>query len=333
LSNSAFVGGGEVQDFENDFAKAHGVPFAVGCGSGTDALTLTLRALGIGPGDEVIVPSMTFVATAEAVVHVGATPIIADVDDDKLLLSPYEVEKVRSPRTVAVIPVHLYGHVVSFDWIKAWKASGLHVIEDAAQAHLAHSNGEYVGSHSDAACFSFYPGKNLGAFGDGGMVISNNAVISDQVRLLRDHGRTSKYEHDVVGWCSRLDGLQAAILRAKLPHLQGWTDARRALAGRYLEHLGNLVVPWDEGAVHHLLVARVGQPDLVADYLRTRSIATGRHYPLALSEQPWLAGGKPTPNAENAARSVLSLPLDPLMSSDEVDAVSAAVLEVTRKIG
>lgn len=327
VAGSAFIGGEEVEAFEQEFAMAHGSPAAVGCGSGTDALALTLRALGVGPGDEVVVPSMTFVATAEAVVHVGATPVLADVDGDTLLLSPDDVEKVRTSRTVAVIPVHLYGHIVPFEAIDGWKATGLLVIEDAAQAHLGVSGGEYVGSRSDAACFSFYPGKNLGAFGDGGMVVSRDESVVDEVRRLRDHGRVSKYKHDVPGWCSRLDGLQAAVLRAKLPHLLSWTEARRELAAQFLERLGGLLVPWDEGAVHHLLVARINAPEHVADVLRSRNIATGRHYPLALSQQPWLAHVGSTPNAEQAAESVLSLPMDPMMSPGEVDAVSAALIE------
>ena len=327
IAGSAFIGGEEVEAIEGDFATAHGSSAAAGCGSGTDALALTLRALGVGPGDEVIVPSMTFVATAEAVVHVGATPVLADVDRDTLLLSPDHVEQVRTPRTVAVVPVHLYGHIVPFEAIDAWKAAGLLVVEDAAQAHLGESSGEYVGSRSDAACFSFYPGKNLGALGDGGMVISRNASIINEVRRLRDHGRVSKYTHDVPGWCSRLDGLQAAVLRTKLPHLRSWTEARRALASQYRERLGTLLVPWDSGAVHHLLVARTSEPERVVDVLRSKDIVTGRHYPLALSQQPWLAQVGSTPNAERAAESVLSLPIDPLMRPDQVDTVSDALLE------
>lgn len=327
IKNSAFIGGNEVASFEVEFASAHQSVAAVGCGSGTDALALVLRALGVGPGDEVIVPSMTFVATAEAVVHVGATPVVADVDPDTLLLTTEEVGKVRTPQTAAVIPVHLYGHIVPFETIDEWKDSGLLVVEDAAQAHLGEWQREFVGTRSDGACFSFYPGKNLGAMGDGGMVTSNSQSVIDEVRRLRDHGRVSKYVHDVPGWCSRLDGLQAAVLRVKLAHLQGWTESRRKLASRYLERLGDLLVPWEEGAVHHLLVVRVDEPDHVAEVLGSRAIATGRHYPVALSQQPWLAGHTPTPNAEDAARTVLSLPMDPLMTMEEVDFVSDVLLE------
>ena len=327
IEDSAFIGGDQVVSFENEFASAHRSTAAVGCGSGTDALALALRALGVGPGQEVIVPSMTFVATAEAVVHVGATPVIADVDPQTLLLSVGEVEKVRSPRTVAVIPVHLYGHIVPFDNIEHWMDSGLMVVEDAAQAHLGEWQGEFVGSMGNVACYSFYPGKNLGAMGDGGMVTSNDTALVDEVRRLRDHGRVSKYVHDIPGWCSRLDGLQAAILRVKLAHLEAWTKSRRDLASSYLEQLGELLVPWDDGAVHHLLVARVPEPDRVAEVLGSRGISTGRHYPVALSEQPWLASFASTPNAESAAATVLSLPMDPLMATDDVEVVSEALLE------
>lgn len=326
VEGSAFIGGDEVSNFESEFASAHRSPAAVGCGSGTDALALLLRALGVGPGDEVIVPSMTFVATAEAAVHVGATPVVADVDPETLLLRVEDVDRVRTPRTVAVIPVHLYGHIVPFEAIDAWKSSGLKVIEDAAQAHLGEWRGEYVGSRSDGACFSFYPGKNLGALGDGGLVMSNDRAVVDEVRRLRDHGRVSKYVHDVPGWCSRLDGLQAAVLRVKLAHLRGWTEARRSLASLYLERLGELLVPWEEGAVHHLLVARMDDPERVAEELGSLGIATGRHYPVALSQQPWLADGSSTPSAEDAAATVLSLPMDPLMAKEEIEFVSDALL-------
>ncbi|HEX7097889.1 MAG TPA: DegT/DnrJ/EryC1/StrS family aminotransferase [Acidimicrobiia bacterium] len=326
IEGSSFIGGDHLKRFEGAFADAHGLPAAAGCASGTDALALALRALGIGPGDEVVVPGMTFVATAEAVVHAGAAPVLADVDPVTLLLTPETVEPVLTERTRAVIPVHLYGHVVPFDHIRAWKERGLLVIEDAAQAHLATWNGEFVGTYGDAACFSFYPGKNLGAFGDGGIVVSREVSVVDEVRRIRDHGRHSKYTHDVVGWCSRLDGLQAAILDVKLRHLPEWTESRRAHADRYRRALGDHLVPWEEGAVHHLLVARAPDPDGVASRLADAGIGTGRHYPVALSQQPWLAGPS-LPASEKAADDVISLPMDPLMTPEEVDRVAEAFLE------
>ena len=329
LERSAFIGGESVRHFEEAFGAAHGAPAGAGCASGTDALTLALRALGVGIGDEVIVPSMTFVATAEAVAHVGATPVVADVDPTTLLLTPETVAARRTERTRAVIAVHLYGHVVPFDALAGWRRSGLLVIEDSAQAHLATWRGEPIGSVGHAACFSFFPGKNLGALGDGGMVLARDQALVDEVRLLRDHGRRSKYAHDVVGWCSRLDGLQAAVLNVKLAHLEGWTRQRCVIADRYRQLLGDQLVPWESGAVHHLLVARFADRDSVQTHLSTAGVETGVHYPIPLALQPWLApAGWATPAAENAAAEVLSLPIDPLMDLEEIDYVCRA-LETT----
>jgi dTDP-4-amino-4,6-dideoxygalactose transaminase len=333
IETSAFVGGSEVAAFEQAFADAHGQRFAIGCGSGTDALALALRASGIGPGDEVVVPSMTFVATAEAVVHCGATPVIVDVDPDTLLLDPEQVERRRSSRTRAVLPVHLYGQVVPFEHLAAWRRDGLVVIEDAAQAHLATFEGEFVGARSDAACFSFYPGKNLGALGDGGMVLTGDETLAVRVRSLRDHGRHGKYVHDEIGWCSRLDGLQAAVLAVKLRQLQRWTDSRRQLARAYATALAGIdevrLLPWNDGAVHHLLVAMVPPTsrEAIQGLLGEAGVGSGIHYPVPLSKQPSLAPWAVScPVAEAAAESVLSLPMDPLMTGDEV-AYVAGVLD------
>lgn len=329
LGTSAFVGGPEVATFEEAFGAAHATGPGAGCGSGTDALSLALRALGVGPGDEVVVPSMTFVATAEAVVHAGATPVVADVDPVTLLLTPATVDAVMTDRVRAVVPVHLYGHLVPFDHLQAWRDAGLVVVEDSAQAHLAEWEGVPVGSVGHAACFSFFPGKNLGALGDGGMVLSTSPEVLAEVRALRDHGRTSKYLHDRVGDCSRLDGLQAAVLAVKLRHLPAWTARRREVADRYRSALPDgLLVPWTEGAVHHLLVVRVADRDAVQSAMKRDGVASGVHYPVPLTEQPWLAATGPAaaPAAEQAAREVLSLPIDPLMTDDEVDVVVDALV-------
>ncbi|MEZ5168679.1 MAG: DegT/DnrJ/EryC1/StrS family aminotransferase [Acidimicrobiales bacterium] len=328
IESSSFVGAASGAAFEDAFAAAHGVDHALGVGSGTDALALALRALGVGPGDEVIVPSMTFVATAEAVVHVGAKPVIVDVDPATLLIDAAAVQAARTERTAAVMPVHLFGHVVGADLIRSWQADGLRVVEDAAQAHLASWRDEGVGTVGDAACFSFYPGKNLGAFGDGGAVITNSEDVAARVAKLRDHGRESKYLHDEIGWCSRLDGLQAAVLEVKLRHLPEWTEARRVLAERYRERLGDRLVPWEAGAVHHLLVSRPGadRRDALLEAPAAQGIGVGIHYPVALSEQPSLAAfARPTPNAEAAAAAILSLPMDPLMRLSEVEYVCDVV--------
>ncbi len=333
IARSSFVGGPDVEAFEGALADIHGRAFAVGCGSGSDALTLALLASGIGPGDEVIVPATTFVATAEAVVLAGATPVLADVTPRDLLISEESVAAVRTARTRAVIPVHLYGNPVPFDMIARWRSSGLVVIEDAAQAHLANWKGQSIGHASGLACLSFYPGKNLGALGDGGAVLADDHDVVERLRLLRDHGSASKYEHVQVGYCSRLDGLQAALLAVKLRHLAEWTEARRRLADRYRSMLSGTpanVVDWSPGAVHHLLVIRV-PPERRADLqsvLAGAGVQTGIHYPKALSQQRAFASwARPCPEAERGASEVLSLPMDPLMTEDEVDFVCDRLAE------
>lgn len=335
LERSSFIGGPDLTAFEEEFGQAVGATHVVGCNSGTDALSLGMRALGIGPGDEVIVPSMTYVASAETVLHVGATPVLADVDPVTLLLRPEDVARVRSSRTRAVIPVHLYGNMVDPAALRQWRDEGLIVLEDCAQAHLAHRDGADIGSIGHAAAYSFFPGKNLGAMGDAGALTTPDDAIADEVRRLRDHGRSSKYRHEVLGYSSRLDGIQAAVLRVKLRHLPAWTEARRALARRYLQQLAQSapdihLVPFGDGSVHHLLVVRVAARDRLQSELAKSGIATGVHYPIALSDQPVFSGlGASTPNAEAAAATVLSLPMDPLMSEAEVDRVCATLESVS----
>jgi dTDP-4-amino-4,6-dideoxygalactose transaminase len=332
IDSSSFVG--PCHEFEDRFASAHGVAHAAGCGSGTDALVLALTALGLGPGDEVAVPALTFVATAEAVLLVGATPVIVDVAPDDLLLTAAAVEAARTPAMRAVIPVHLYGRMVAPADLQAMRAAGLYVIEDAAQAHLARREGVGVGTISHCATFSFHPGKNLGALGDGGAVLTTDGSLADEVRARRDHGRRpirpgttdGKGEHDRLGRCSRLDGVQAAVLLAKLAHLPEWTAARRANADEYRTRLGDGVVPYDEGAVHHLLVARAADRARLTAALRREGIGWGVHYAKALTEHPSLAPWRRAcPIAEQAAREVVSLPVGPTVTADDVARVAAVV--------
>jgi dTDP-4-amino-4,6-dideoxygalactose transaminase len=243
---------------------------------------------------------------------------------------------VRTRHTRAVLPVHLYGHPVDFEAIRSWRRSGLLVIEDACQAHLASWRGEPVSVPGDAACFSFYPGKNLGALGDGGMVVSADEELLARIRRLRDHGQSAKYVHPDVGWCSRLDGLQAAFLEVKLRHLPAWTQARASLAEQYWARLGDRLVPWEVGAVHHLLVVR-SRPE-ARDDIRTAldaaGIETGYHYPVSLSRQPALARwSRPCPNAERAAAEVLSLPIHPMLTEADVDTVCDAFLAAESETG
>lgn len=333
IDETAFVGGKACESFEEAFAAAHGAQAAAGCNSGTDALALALRACGVGAGDDVVIPSMTFVATAEAVCHVGARPVIADVDPDDLLLTTEAVDAARTERTTAVIPVHLYGNPVPFDRLARWREEGLVVIEDAAQAHLATDGGQMVGSVGHAAAFSFYPGKNLGAFGDAGAVVSSDADLVAEVKLLRDHGRTTKYRHDRLGYSSRLDGIQAAVLETKLQYLGEWTALRRGLAARYREAMeaveGFTLLSWNPGSVHHLMVGRSEDRELLQAGMSDHGVATGVHYPIPMSEQPSLAEfARATPVAEEAARSILSLPMDPLMSAQDVDFVATTIEQV-----
>lgn len=334
LASSRFVGGAVVERFESEFAAYCGVSEAVGVANGTDALHLVLRALGIGPGDEVVVPANSFVATAEAVVLAGATPRFADVDQATLLMTAQTAEAALTDRTRAIIPVHLYGQMADMDALAALAdRAGLAIVEDAAQAQGATWRGRAAGSFGRAGCFSFYPGKNLGAFGDAGAVVTSDALLASRVRSLRDHGRSggSHYEHAVVGTNSRLDALQAAVLSAKLEFLDGWNTARRRIAERYrtaYSDAGLALVEEDAGArgVYHLAVVRVPHRDHVRRVLGSLGIGTGVHYPTAIHCMPpyQQLATRPLPVAEQSAAEVLSLPMFPHMSDAQVGRVCDA---------
>jgi dTDP-4-amino-4,6-dideoxygalactose transaminase len=335
LDSSAFIGGQAVEEFEEAWADYCGVGHAIGMANGTDALQLTLTALGIGAGDEVIVPANTFVATAEAVVLAGGTPRFADVSSETLLLTAADLEAAITRRTRAVIVVHLYGQMPDMGALcRAASRAGVVLIEDAAQAHGATWNGRRAGSFGRAACFSFYPGKNLGAFGDAGAVVTGDAVLAERLRRLRDHGRArgSRYRHVVVGTNSRLDALQAVVLTAKLARLDTWNEARRAIATRYRAVFASgpaRLVHEAAGAagVHHLAVVRVPGRAMVQQRLAAAGIESGIHYPVPCHRQaPYrrFANG-PLPVAEAAAGEVLSLPMFPHMSDAQVVAVCDAV--------
>jgi dTDP-4-amino-4,6-dideoxygalactose transaminase len=334
-----FVGGAAVAAFEAAWAAYCGRTHAVGVANGTDAIELALRALGIGPGDEVIVPANTFIATAEAVVAAGATPRFVDVDPATLLLTADLVADAVGPRTAAVIPVHLFGQVVDMDAIDAVAArTGIAVVEDAAQAHGATWRGARAGSFGHVACFSFYPGKNLGAYGDAGAVVTDDVDVAERVRSLGDHGRslTSRHAHERLGTNSRLDTLQATVLLAKLPHLDAWNARRRAAHARYREDLADVTaVRWvaidpSVESVHHLEVIRVDDRDALAGALRARGVATGIHYPVPCHRMPAFSGQPALPAAERAAAEILSLPMFPHITDQQVDRVTAAIREVLR---
>jgi dTDP-4-amino-4,6-dideoxygalactose transaminase len=342
LDQAAFVGGGHVAQFEREFAAYCDVDHCIGVANGTDALELILRALGIGPGDEVITVVNTFIATAAAIVAVGATPVFVDVDPDTYQLDPQALPAALTPRTRAILPVHLYGHPADMDHITAFAAKhDLYVIEDAAQAQGAVYKGRRIGSLGHAAAFSFYPGKNLGAYGDAGAVVTHDPELAARIRQLADHGRIDKYRHGVVGRNSRLDGLQAAILSVKLRHLDGWNVQRRNAATALTAGLRDArivppVVAPEVKPVFHLYVIRTEMREELQAALAEAGIATGIHYPLPLHLQPAFAelsqqagyGPGSFPVAEAHAQAILSLPIFPELTHEEIDRICAIVTRV-----
>lgn len=347
LEHTGFVLGREVENFEKAFADYVQAQGAVGVASGTAALQLALEACGVGPGDEVITSAHTFFATAEAVSRCGARPVFADIDERTYNIDPNHVETLikqreqgASPRRVkAILPVHLYGRPAEMDAIMDIAARhDLRVVEDAAQAHGAEYKGRRCGSIGHAGCFSFYPGKNLGGYGDGGAVTSNDPALLDVVRKLRNHGRTTKYEHDCIGLGERLDALQAAILSAKLAHLEDWTERRRAHAKQYGQHLSHskTVLPDSDAHVrhvYHLYVIRIADRDRLISHLKSENIASGIHYPLPLHRQPAYQalgyGDIVLPVTEKIASEIVSLPMYPELDDEKIARVSHAVKEVT----
>ncbi|HLY49002.1 MAG TPA: DegT/DnrJ/EryC1/StrS family aminotransferase [Solirubrobacteraceae bacterium] len=333
LGASAFILGEEVERFEARFAELCGVRHCVGVASGTAALVIMLEAAGIGPGDEVIVPAHTFIATALAVKQVGAVPICADVEIGTGLLDPAAVAATIGPRTAAILPVHLYGQVCAMDHLRSMaERYSLALFEDAAQAHGATFQGRPAGGLGTAGAFSFYPSKNLGALGDGGAICTNDDTLAEAARRLRDLGRLGHPAHKRKGYNERLDGLQAAFLAVKLNHLVEWNEARRSIAAHYREALSGveLLEEWPESpCIFHLFPIRVEGRDELAAFLAERGIATGVHYPVALPDQPALEG-IPAAGAHNAriwAQTELSLPIFPELRVIEIGAVVAGVDE------
>ena len=335
IDSSGFIGGAEVRNFEKEFAAYCEAKACVGVGNGTDALYLTMRALGIGPGDEVITVSHTFIATSEAIAMTGATPIFIDILDDTMLMDPAKIEPAITPKTKAIIPVHLYGQSCDMDAImEIARKHGLKVVEDAAQAHGGRWRGQRVGSIGDAATFSFYPGKNLGAFGDAGAVVSQDEALIEQVRMLANHGRLEKYTHKMEGVNSRLDALQAAILRVKLRHLDEWNAQRRAHADFYLDSLSHSefrpqAVNPNAEPVWHLFVVRVAEREALQKKLKDEGIATGIHYPVPLHVQPAYQHREiplgSLPVTEAAASQVVSLPMYPELTEAQRESIVNAM--------
>ena len=332
LGSSRFVLGEEGRALEAEVAELCGTRHAIGVGSGTDALRLALAALEIGPGDEVVTTAFSFIASASAILMAGATPVFADIEADTFAIDPAEVERLLGPRTRAVVPVHLYGHPAALDRLCALaRARGLAVIEDAAQAIGATYAGRPVGSWGDLACLSFYPTKNLGACGDAGMVLTSRDDLALRLRELRDHGSTERYRHVRLGYCSRLDELQAALLRVKLRRLPAWIEARRRIAERYRGLLAQapLGLPVERPParhVYHQFTVRASERDLLAKRLAEAGVGTAVHYPLPIPGQPIFEGGAADwPRAWQAAREVLSLPCFPELADAEVETVGRAV--------
>ena len=327
-----FILGPELAAFEEEFAAASGSKFAVGVGTGTDALALALRAMGIGPGDEVITTPLSAAYSALAIMMTGATPVFADINDERLTLDPASTEAAITPRTAAILPVHLYGQpadMVRLSLIA--ERHGLAILEDACQSHLATCAGTPVGTFGAAGAFSFYPTKNLGALGDAGAITTDDAGFADKLKRLRNGGQIDRYHHVEFGVNSRLDEMQAAILRARLKLLPSWTARRRALAARYRAALAGgpvrVMAECDPGHVYHLFVVRPSDRAEFQAHMERAGIGTLIHYPVPIPRQPAFAGlpGGSCPIADRACAEVCSIPLNPGLADAEVDAIIEAV--------
>ena len=333
VDSGAFAGGPFVSRFESEYAAYCGVPFTVGVGNGTDALWLSLLALGVGPGDEVITVPSTFMATAEAITYCGARPVFVDIEDRTYTLNPALLEAAVTPRTKAIIPVHLFGQMADMKSILAIaQRHGLPVIEDACQAHGARQAGRTAGTLGIAGCFSFYPGKNLGAFGEAGAIVTADPDFRRRLEVLRDHGQTRKYFHSVVGWNARMDGIQGAVLSVKLRHLSAANDRRRTHAQQYSKLLADLpvVLPAeapDNHHVYHVYALRVAARDRVLAAMTEAGIGCGIHYPVPvhLQEAYRSLGYQPGsfPVAERCAKEFLSLPMFPELTAEQITVVAA----------
>lgn len=338
IDSGNFAGGPVVAEFEEAFARFCQSPFAIGVGSGTEALWLALLACGVGPGDEVITVPNTFMATAEAITYAGAKPVFVDIDEETYTMDPAGLENAVTSRTKAIIPVHLFGQSADLDPILEFaQANGLSLIEDAAQAHGAEYKGRKAGSIGQIGCFSFYPGKNLGAFGEAGAIVTSDEALRDKMAVLRDHGQVKKYYHELVGWNCRMDAIQAAVLGIKLTHLDRGNARRRAHARQYDLRLAGqdqiitpAVAPYGEH-VYHIYAVRVQNRDRVKEQLEEAGIECGIHYPVpvhlqaAYADLGYEAGSLPV--AERVSRELLSLPMFPELTEESVDLVCDTLLD------
>ncbi|MCZ7609041.1 MAG: DegT/DnrJ/EryC1/StrS family aminotransferase [Ignavibacterium sp.] len=351
LDNTAYILGSSVQNFERDFSAAHQVKYCLGTSSGTDANHLVLWGLGIGAGDEVIVPANTFIATAWGATLCGATPVFVDCDPETYDIDPAKVEKAITKKTKAIVAVHLYGQSADLDsLIDIAKKHSLILVEDAAQAHLAEYKGKLVGGLTEAASFSYYPGKNLGAYGEGGAVTTNNEALYNKIKKLREHGQSQKYYHDILGHNYRMEGIQGAVLEVKLKYLSKWTDARRSVAAKYNEGLKNfakVITPKEASYakhVYHLYVIQLNDGSLeksnqlrdkLKDFLTQNGVNVGLHYPIPLHMQECFKnlGYKKGdfPISEKIAEAGLSLPMFPELTDEQINYVIEKIKEFFSK--
>lgn len=330
MSEGKFILGSELEEFEKKFAKYTGTKYAVGVSNGTSAIFLALKVLGIGPGDEVITTAMSFNATAQAIVYTGAMPVFVDVDPDTVSIDPSAINKAITSKTKAILPVHLYGIPAPMkDVVKIAHKHHLFVVEDCAQAHGTIYNGKKMGTFGDVSAYSFMAAKNLGSYGDAGAVVTNNKKYADHLKKLRNHGRTTKYVHDELGYAERMDNLQAAVLLAKLPHLDAWNNRRRTIAKRYDKELSKKVqiitIPSGSISNYYTYTIRVKKRDQFIKYLARMGIKTGIYYPLPLHLQPVFAylGYKrgDLPVVEKAANEIVSIPVNPFLTGSDVNKI------------
>ena len=338
LESGRFIKGEQLKKFEHEFAVFCSAKYAVGVSSGTAAILLSLMALGIGKGDEVIVPSHTFIATATPILFLGAKPVFADIDAETYTIAPKGIEECLTDRTKAIMPVHLYGHPADMDQINnIAQDNGLYVIEDACQAHGALYKGKMTGSLADIACFSFYPSKNMTACGDGGMVTTNNEELAEKVSMLRDHGRKEKHIHEIVGLNLRMGEISAAIGRQQLQHLSVWNEKRRHIAKLYnqlLSEIDKIATPVEKDwarHVYYMYVIRTKQREKLAEYLRDKSISTGIHYPVPVHQQPIMkAYSKRLPVTEKVVDKILSLPMHPQLIDTQIKFITDTIETLVR---
>jgi dTDP-4-amino-4,6-dideoxygalactose transaminase len=341
FDNTAFILGEKVEDFEKKFADLCGTKYCVGVNSGTSALRIALLALGVKPGDEIITTPFTFIATTEAISHIGAIPVFVDIDDKTFTIDPKKIEEKITGKTKAIIPVHLFGQCADMDPIlEIARKHNIRVIEDAAQAHNASYKGKKAGSMGFASCFSFYPGKNLGAYGEAGAICTNDEEFAKKSILLRQHGEIKRYYHDIIGDNCRMEGIQGAVLGVKIKYIEEWNEKRRSNAKKYNELLEkfNLTCPFEAGYakhIYHLYTIRIENRDELRDFLGEKGISTGIHYPIPIHlqkayESLGLKEGS-FPVSEKVANEILSLPMFPELTEEQIQYIASSIREFLEK--